>query len=96
MILLETQAANTVQNVTYVKEILDRNAWDSVLLVSSPYHMRRAVWTFRKLAPAITVIPSPVPNSQFYSRSGGARLEQLRAILHEYLGILYYWWHGWL
>lgn len=35
------------------------SGWRSVLLVSSPYHMRRAVWTMRRVAPEITVVPRP-------------------------------------
>jgi len=95
-ILLEEQAANTHENVQFVTQILEAHHWQTVLLVSSPYHMRRAVGTFRKAAPQITVIPDPVPSSQFYEHGRGASLEQLGGVLHEYLGILYYWWRGWM
>jgi uncharacterized SAM-binding protein YcdF (DUF218 family) len=94
-IILETKAANTYENVVFVRGILDRRGWRSILLVSSPYHMRRALLTWRKMAPEITVVPSPVPQSQFYSpHSKGASLEQMRGILHEYLAIIAYWWQG--
>ena len=95
-ILLEMKATNTFENVALVQQILNEHGWRTVALVSSPYHMRRAVWTFRKVAPDITVIPSPVPASRFYAHGGGASLEQIRGILHEYLGIVYYWWKGWI
>jgi uncharacterized SAM-binding protein YcdF (DUF218 family) len=95
-IILETKAANTYKNVAFVKEILRREQWRSILLVSSPYHMRRALLTWRKVAPEITVVPSPVPKSQFYAHDLGASLEQIRGILHEYLAIVAYWWHGWI
>ncbi len=97
-ILLETKAANTFENVIFVRDILRQKGWRQILLVSSPYHMRRAVWTFRRAAPEITVIPSPISisQSQFYHHGHGASLEQIRGILHEYLGLVYYWWRGWL
>jgi uncharacterized SAM-binding protein YcdF (DUF218 family) len=95
-ILLEEQAANTYQNVTYTKQLLDRNQWRRILLVSSPYHMRRAVATWRKVAPGIAVTPTPVPESQFYSHTRGASLEQIRGILHEYAALANYWWKGWV
>ncbi len=95
-ILLETKAKNTFENVTFVKPILEQHHWHSLLLVSSPYHMRRALWTFRKAAPALTVIPTPVPSSQFYAHRLGATPEQFLGIVHEYLGLLDYWWKGWL
>lgn len=95
-ILLETKATNTFENVILVEGILQSQGWRSVLLVSSPYHMRRAVWTWRKAAPELEVIPVPVPRSQYYQRGWGASLEQIRGILHEYAGIFWYWWKGWI
>lgn len=95
-ILLETGAAGTRENVTHIEVMLRQRSWRSILLVSSPYHMRRALLTWRKLAPGIAVIPSPPPSTQFYAHGYGASLEQIRGILHEYVGILYYWWKGWI
>ena len=95
-ILLETQAVNTKENVERVREMLTANGWRRILLVSSPYHMRRATLTFQKLAPAIEVTPTPVPRSQFYTHYIGPSLEQLRALLQEYAAILYYRWKGWI
>ena len=95
-ILLEEQAANTHQNVTFTRQLLDQHQWRRILLVSSPYHMRRAVGAWHKLAPAVEVTPTPVPESQFYSHTRGASLEQIRGILHEYAALVNYWWKGWI
>jgi uncharacterized SAM-binding protein YcdF (DUF218 family)/glycosyltransferase involved in cell wall biosynthesis len=95
-ILLEPRATNTYENVTYVDEILRGHGWRSALLVTSPYHMRRAVAVWRRSAPEVRVIPTPPPRSQFYDHTRGASLEQVRAILHEYLAIAGYWRRGWL
>ncbi|OGX48160.1 MAG: hypothetical protein A3G88_04015 [Omnitrophica WOR_2 bacterium RIFCSPLOWO2_12_FULL_63_16] len=95
-ILLETEAANTYENVVFVDRMLEARQWRSILLVSSPYHMRRALLTWRKLAPKITVVPTPVPTSQFYLQHRGATLEQLQGMLHEYVAIFIYFWHGWI
>ncbi|MGH7818500.1 MAG: ElyC/SanA/YdcF family protein, partial [Candidatus Binatia bacterium] len=94
-ILLETNARNTHENVRRVADMLRPRAWRSILLVSSPYHMRRALLTWRKVAPEVDVIASPVPTSQFYAHERGASLEQITGILQEYAAILYYWWKGW-
>jgi uncharacterized SAM-binding protein YcdF (DUF218 family)/glycosyltransferase involved in cell wall biosynthesis len=96
-IVLEERATNTHQNVTYVNDILRDHKWRSILLVSSPYHMRRATMTWKKLAPEVSVTPTPPPRSQFYAHdSRGASFEQVRGILYEYLAILGYWKNGWL
>ena len=95
-IVLETNASNTKDNVAFVSSILAQQHWNSILLVSSPYHMRRALFVWRKLSPATAVIPVPVRASQFYSHDRGASLEQIQGIVHEYASIVYYWWKGWI
>jgi hypothetical protein len=52
------------------------------------------VW--QKQAPDVTVLPTPVPRSQFYEHARGATLEQVRGILQEYVAILGYWRRGWV
>ncbi|MGE0865658.1 MAG: ElyC/SanA/YdcF family protein [Vicinamibacterales bacterium] len=95
-ILLEEAAKNTHDNVLLTRQILNQHGWDRILLVSSPYHMRRATLTWRKLAPGVEVVPTPVPQSQFYTHERGASLEQIRGILHEYLALIDYWRRGWI
>jgi uncharacterized SAM-binding protein YcdF (DUF218 family) len=95
-IFLEDQAANTCEHALFVRERLHQRQWRQILLVSSPYHMRRAVATFNKLAPEITVIPQPPPRSQFYAHARGSNLDQIWGILHEYVSLVYYWLKGWV
>jgi len=95
-IVLEQRSTNTHENVAFVHEILREHGWTSALLVSSSYHMRRALFVWHKTAPDITVIPAPPPRSQFYDHTRGASLEQIGGILHEYLAILDYWRRGWI
>ena len=95
-ILLEEAASNTRENVLFTRRILDERGWSRVLLVSSPYHMRRALLTWRKLAPDVDVVATPVPESQFYAHRRGATLEQIRGLLHEVAAIVQYWWRGWI
>ena len=95
-IALEQLSRDTYQNVTYVDRILRNRGSKSVLLVSSPYHMRRSLLVWRKVAPDVRVIPAAPPKSQFYDHVRGASLEQIRAILHEYVAIVGYWSRGWI
>jgi len=94
-IVLEERSTNTYQNVTFTNDILRDHKWTSILLVSSPYHMRRATMVWRKVAPEIAVTPTPPPKSQFYDHGRGASLEQVRGIIYEYLAIFGYWQKGW-
>ena len=95
-ILLENAASSTYENVKLVKAILHEQGWQTILLVSSPYHMRRAMLTWKQVAPEVEVISIPVQQSRFYSHDSGATVEQMRGILHEYAAIVVYWWKGWI
>ena len=95
-IVLEQTAANTLQNVQFTHAILTEHEWRSILLVSSPYHMRRALLTWHRAAPGVVVVPTPVRASQFYAHERGATLVQVRGILQEYVAIVVYWWRGWI
>ncbi len=95
-IVLEERSTDTHQNVEYVNDIMKRQGWRSALLVSSPYHMRRALLTWRKAAPEVRVVPAAPPRSQFYDHARGASFDQVRAIVHEYAAIVTYWFRGWI
>jgi len=95
-IILEEKANSVYENVIFSKELLDKNKWRSILLISSPYNMRRAELVFSKLAKDIKVTYVPVDEAQFYDRTAGIRFEQIKAIIHEYLGIIYYLVKGYI
>jgi uncharacterized SAM-binding protein YcdF (DUF218 family) len=95
-IVLEERATNTYQNVRFVDDILTDHRWRTILLVSSPYHMRRALLVWHKQAPGVDVVAAPAPHSQFYDHTRGISIEQLRGLVQEYVAIFAYWRRGWL
>ena len=95
-IVLETHGVNTYDDVIRVRDLLRAQSWHRILLVSSPYNMRRAVLVWRKQAPEVDVVPTPVPQSQFYTHGRGASLDQLRGLAREYVALAAYWWRGWI
>ncbi len=95
-ILSEPRARNTYQNVRFTGEMVRAAGGRSILLVSSPYHMRRCLLVFHRQLPALTVIPTPIERSVFFAHGPCVEWRQWRAILHEYAGILCYWLYGYL
>ena len=93
---LERRSTNTYENVAYTAAIFRQHGWHSMLLVTSPYHMRRALMVWHKAAPALEVVPAPPPRSQFYDHTRGASVAQIEAIAHEYAAIAGYWLRGWI
>jgi uncharacterized SAM-binding protein YcdF (DUF218 family) len=94
-ILVEAKSRDTVENARRTKEILAGNGLRRPLLVTSAYHMRRAVAVFEKAGIAVTPVPAgfrtwkgkPYPWVS-YLPSSGALLTSTNA-LREYLGLLY-------
>jgi uncharacterized SAM-binding protein YcdF (DUF218 family)/glycosyltransferase involved in cell wall biosynthesis len=95
-IILETHGVNTYDDVLRVRGVLRQNQWRKILLISSPYNMRRATAVWHKQAPDVEVVPTPVPQSQFYTHGRGASLDQLRGLAREYGGLAAYWWRNYL
>lgn len=93
-IIAETESLNTEQNARNVKAILQENGFQSPILVTSAFHMPRAVWLFKRQG--VSVIPYPADYqvnraSTFYwfqllPNEGAFRNSCLA--LREYLGLL--------
>ncbi|UCD54995.1 MAG: YdcF family protein [Candidatus Omnitrophota bacterium] len=97
-IILDKKGDFTYTNVKYTTEILRKNNFNKIILVSSPYNMRRASLVYNNIAKDIDVIYVPVELPQFYYPHNPypIRLEQIKAILHEYGGIVYYFFKGYI
>jgi len=102
-IFLEDHAVNTYENVVFSNAILKSHNWRSILLISSTYHMRRVRMVFQRNAKDIDVTYIPFKNNFFYMRTASKNIfskkinmPQIKGIMHEYLGIVYYWWKGYI
>ncbi|MDU4961122.1 MAG: YdcF family protein [Sporomusaceae bacterium] len=93
-IIAETESLNTEQNARNVKKILKENGLQSPILVTSAFHMSRAVWFFERQG--VSVIPYPADYQvnqagtfywfQLLPNEGAFRNSCLA--LREYLGLL--------
>jgi uncharacterized SAM-binding protein YcdF (DUF218 family) len=63
-VILEEQAHNTIQNIGYSKEIMQKNGWDTAILVTEPYHIKRA--TLIAQDAGLHVYPSPAVDSPLW------------------------------
>jgi len=94
-VVFEAESRNTAENAALTLEIAKPKAGETWLLITSAFHMPRAVGSFRKVG--WRVIPYPVDFkttgtaeiSPMFSLSGG--LGGLSHALHECLGLLFYW-----
>jgi uncharacterized SAM-binding protein YcdF (DUF218 family)/glycosyltransferase involved in cell wall biosynthesis len=94
--ILEKYPRSTFENVALVKEALLEHGTKSILLITSPYHSRRALWVWRKAMPELVVSAPPVVDTPKQNLEWGATVNQIKAIFYEYLAIAYYRYQGWL
>ena len=97
-IVVEKEAADTKDHVTYVKKIVGEEPF---ILVTSASHMPRAMALFRKHG----MEPIPAPTDYMVKeREGGltpgvffpgaGSLEKAERAVHEYLGLVWAWLRG--
>lgn len=90
-VILESQAGNTYESVKYSLAIAGARGYKNIIFVSSPYNMRRLKMAAEKAGgSAHAFIYSPIPYSRFYGNGKSVAPRQIKAILKEYLAILYY------
>jgi uncharacterized SAM-binding protein YcdF (DUF218 family)/glycosyltransferase involved in cell wall biosynthesis len=94
--ILEKYPRSTHENVSLVKKILIARKVKSILLITSPYHSRRALWVWRKAMPEISLVAPVVVDTPQESMQWMATTKQIKVICYEYLAIVFYWWKGWL
>ncbi len=78
-IVLEKSSRNTLENALYSRDLIARQKVRSILLITSRYHMKRAVLIFRSILPKdIAVYPYPVDSKNlqqaWWSHGGSFRL----------------------
>jgi uncharacterized SAM-binding protein YcdF (DUF218 family) len=96
----ETRSHSTRQNALYSAQMLQKKGIQRIVLVTSAYQMLRAYLCFRKQGFVVT------PAACDYRSLGRYRISDLfpsweglqitETVLHESLGIAWYWLHGWV
>lgn len=95
-IILDESGGGNYESLLHVKRIMESAGWTRMLLVTSRYNTARSQLVCRKNLPQVTVFLTPAPRSVFFGEGGWATWGQIRAIAHEYAGILYYWGRGYV
>ena len=96
-VFLTQHVNNTRQEALAVARLARRHKWTRFLLVTHPWHMRRAVAVFRHAGVPVTPVPCDELGYDLHSLAGFAdRLAAFRNWAHESLGYWMYKWRGWV
>ncbi|MEP5567619.1 MAG: YdcF family protein [Halioglobus sp.] len=100
-LLLERQSLDTQQNAQYSAVVLQAREVQKILLVTSAFHMSRAVPLFERQG--FEVIPAPTDYQRLVGKPLVPRwlptaddLGRSTAAIKEYVGFIYYRAQGWL
>ncbi|KAA0231886.1 YdcF family protein [candidate division KSB1 bacterium] len=89
----ESKATSTFEEVLELHHVLASDtSLQTLLIVSSPFHLRRARWIFEKALPPrvqLRFVPVPFERSRHKQRWWTAELS-LQAVVNEYLKIPFY------
>jgi len=94
-IITENKSMSTLENAKFVIPILKKHDVRQIILITSPYHMRRAYKTFNKLLrkETIDIIAAPVPPNKytnFNPQRWWERHEDKQFVIMEYLKLFWY------
>ncbi len=94
-ILLEEESRSTEEDAYFTKDILAKNGYTSIILVTSPYHSKRAYHIFRNImGDDISIIMAPVEDSWFRFDDWWKRRRDRAAVLSEYSKFLWLFLFG--
>jgi uncharacterized SAM-binding protein YcdF (DUF218 family) len=96
-IRLEDRSTDTRESLVNVAPILREEGVKTLILVTSPYHQRRAFLAARRTFPGIRIINQPVrtrpwPPVRPWWRDAATR----RLVFQEYAKLVYYGLRGWI
>ena len=91
-VILEDKSTTTYENAKFSRSIMLQNNFTSAIVVSSPYHMRRASWLFGDVFKNdnITLLYSPVDNSWFKPEKWWTNKMEMHVVVEEYSKFIYY------
>jgi uncharacterized SAM-binding protein YcdF (DUF218 family) len=93
-VIIEDKARDTIENAKYSKEICEKDGYKNPILVTSAYHMKRAVLSFKKVD--MDVLPFPAGFRTWENKKYGwesylpGGFDGLATAFREYLGLIFY------
>jgi uncharacterized SAM-binding protein YcdF (DUF218 family) len=94
-LLLEDRSMTTEEDAIFTKEIMDKHGYKSCILVTSPYHSKRATKIFRKImGDRIKVISAPSTKNWFSFDEWWKRRRDRACVLNEWSKFMWLWIFG--
>jgi uncharacterized SAM-binding protein YcdF (DUF218 family) len=94
-IRMEQVSRSTHESLVAVRPILEHENVRSLVIVTSPYHQRRALWAARRTLTGIEILSRPADPSSWRPAGWWKSPWNRHIVLGEYLKLAYYILRGW-
>jgi uncharacterized SAM-binding protein YcdF (DUF218 family) len=93
-ILLADRSMSTEEDAEYTADIVRKQRYKSLILVTSPYHSKRASIYFRRIIPGVIIVSAPVEKSWFSFDGWWKRPHDRDTVFSEYAKFIKLWIFG--
>lgn len=83
-IILEDASRNTVENLKFARAIMEENGFVDAAIVTSDYHVQRAIWIARKFSIRACGIPAKSPQKLYH---------RLKCLCRECVSWCVFWYY---
>jgi uncharacterized SAM-binding protein YcdF (DUF218 family) len=91
VVITGDEVASTYDEAVAVRALVTEHGWQRLIVVTDPFHTRRAVATFRALIPEATVATSATPDADYDPQRWWRSEEGVMDVFSEMIKIVYYW-----
>ena len=89
--LISEEAQSTYDEAVNLRRLSEEQGWGSLIVVTDPFHTRRAGRTFRALLPGVTVYTSAAPDPDHDPARWWGNERGLLAVVNETIKLAFYW-----
>lgn len=85
-------SGSTFEEAQHSRDIMQREGWHSAILVTDPFHTRRALLTFRSVFDPVglTVLPAPAEGSKYQTDGWWKDPDRGIRVIQEWIKLPYY------
>ena len=91
VVIAADEVSSTYDEAVAVRAVVDERGWQNLIVVTDPFHTRRAAATFRALIPGVTITASATPDADYDPHHWWRNEEGVMAVFSEMIKIVYYW-----
>lgn len=91
IIITEDKVTSTYDEAVAVRKLVEAHNWQTLIVVTDPFHTRRAIHTFRAIIPDATIAASAAPDAGYDPQHWWRSEEGVTAVFSEIIKMIFYW-----